>query len=84
MTLRQRKPPLRDPAYRKSFKTGHLCWNCGDDGNTIVGAHIRWGGEGGVGMKPDDSLLVPLCFTCHLGIPDGQEANPGPEWWPTW
>ena len=77
MTLRQRQPPLRDPAYRASFATGHFCLNCGTNDNTIVGAHIRWGHEAGVGLKPSDDLIVPLCFKCHAD----QEANPGPEYW---
>lgn len=76
MTLRQRQPPLRDPAYRKSFR-GAACWNCGEADETVVGAHIRWGHEAGVGLKPSDDLIVALCFKCHAE----QEANPGPEYW---
>jgi hypothetical protein len=28
-------------------------------------AHARRGWNSGVGCKPDDRYLVPLCFTCH-------------------
>lgn len=57
-----RQPPLRDKAYRASFN-GQACIVCGSEYG-VVGAHIR---EGWYGMgKPDDNLILPLCFTCHL------------------
>ena len=68
---------VRDRAYLDSFQ-GAACWNCGGTGTT-VGAHIRWGQEGGVGLKPSDDLTVPLCFSCHAS----QEKSPGSEWWAT-
>lgn len=67
---------IKDKKYRKSF-AGAMCWNCGRADGTVVGAHIRWGQEGGIGLKPSDDLIVPLCFVCHRD----QEASPGPEWW---
>jgi predicted HNH restriction endonuclease len=27
--------------------------------------HIRSGTDGGVGLKPDDRFVVPLCAECH-------------------
>lgn len=74
--LRQRQPPLRDRTYLDSFE-GEACWSCGQADGTVVGAHIRWGQEGGMGMKPSDDLVVPLCSVCHAD----QESSPGPEWW---
>jgi len=71
-----RKPPLRDKDYRRSFK-GEMCWNCGRMDDTVVGAHIRWGHEAGIGQKPNDDLIVPLCAACHRE----QESQPGPAWW---
>lgn len=80
MTANPKPTRIRDDKYRDSFN-GRACWNCGrshaDAG--VVGAHIRWGHESGMGQK-QDNLIVPLCFNCHTG-PNGQEANPGPEWW---
>lgn len=38
-------------------------------------AHIRWGHEGGWGLKPDDDLVLPLCPDCHTA-----QENGGPEW----
>ena len=67
---------MRDPDYLKSFK-GAMCWHCGLKDDTVVGAHIRWGQEGGTGLKPDDNLTVPLCGRCHAK----QESQPGPEFW---
>lgn len=71
-----KRQPLRDRRYLNSF-CGRSCWNCGSGDDTVIGAHIRWGQEGGIGLKPSDDLTVPLCWRCHAE----QEANPGPLWW---
>lgn len=67
---------LRDPAYLKSFRDA-ACIVCGARDGTVVGAHIRTGHEGGMGLKPDDDLTLPLCYRCHMD----QHDNPTPEWW---
>jgi hypothetical protein len=67
---------IRDDAYRRSFK-GRSCEACGRWDETIVGAHVRVGHEGGVGLKPSDDLIIALCYQCH----SEQEANPGARWW---
>ena len=28
-------------------------------------AHIRYGNDGGAGMKPSDCYVVPMCAKCH-------------------
>lgn len=56
--------PIRDPAYLKSFRDA-ACYACGAQDGTVVAAHIRHGLAGGIGMKPDDSLTLPLCGGCH-------------------
>lgn len=30
-------------------------------------AHIRKGTGGGMGMKPGDDCVIPLCRSCHMG-----------------
>lgn len=75
MSARFKRPRLRDRKYLDSYE-GTPCEVCGSEGTT-VGAHMRTGHEGGVGLKPSDDLTVGLCFTHHAE----QEDNPGPEWW---
>ena len=45
------------------------CSSCGIDDDTIVPHHLkhRWApyGGGGAGLKANDHLVMPLCFTCH-------------------
>ena len=45
------------------------CANCGLDDETIVAHHLTLRhaphGGGGIGMKANDFLTMPLCFTCH-------------------
>ena len=57
------RPRLRLKHYRKSFRH-RSCVSCGTD-KTVVPAHIRHGLAGGVALKPDDTLCMPLCGTCH-------------------
>lgn len=71
-----KRPRIRDRRYLDSF-AGRPCEACGRNDGTTIPAHVRAGHEGGTGLKPDDSLVVALCFTCHMD----QEAHPGPEWW---
>ena len=45
------------------------CANCGLDDETIVAHHLKHRhaphGGGGIGMKANDFLTMPLCFSCH-------------------
>ena len=70
------KTRIRDKKYRQAFR-GRVCLNCGIQDDTVIGAHIRWGHEGGMGLKPSDDLTIALCSKCHTD----QESKPGPEWW---
>lgn len=65
----------RDRKYLDSYRDA-TCIACGSDYG-VIGAHIRTGNEGGMGLKPSDFLTLPLCFSCH----QDQENNPGAEWW---
>ena len=38
---------------------------CNGDPETVVLAHIRRGGVGGVGLKPPDACAVLACSACH-------------------
>lgn len=71
-----KSPRIADQKYLRSMKD-RPCAACGAEDGTVVGAHMRWHEFSGMGRKPDDALVVPLCFECHAD----QEANPGPEWW---
>jgi hypothetical protein len=72
----QRQPRMDARRYLDSFAE-RACDACGALDGTIVPAHIRTGHEGGTGYKPDDDLVLALCFKCH----GDQEATPGPWWW---
>ena len=72
----QRQPRERNRAYLDSF-AGRACEACGLQDDTVVGAHVRFGVEGGMGYKPPDYLVVALCVKCHRD----REANPGADWW---
>lgn len=43
---------------------GHCCCACGAVFN-IQAAHVRIGTDGGIGMKPTDAFVIPLCAACH-------------------
>lgn len=55
---------IKDDKYRQSFKSAG-CFSCGLIGDSTVGAHIRHGLAGGMGLKPCDSLILALCSDCH-------------------
>ena len=69
-------PTVRDRKYLDSFGD-EACWCCGAQDGTVVGAHIRAGELAGMGRKPSDDLVIPLCHRCHMH----QEEHPGAEWW---
>jgi len=53
------------------------CANCSIHDETIVAHHLKhrcspYGG-GGMGMKADDWLTMPLCHLCHDGAHNGDE-----------
>jgi len=45
------------------------CANCGLDDDTTVAHHLKHRhsphGGGGMGLKANDFLTMPLCFSCH-------------------
>ena len=55
---------------RKSAQ-GQACSICGTDGETTVLAHLRVGGNAGVGIKPPDHHALYACHGCHTYI-DGE------------
>lgn len=58
------------------------CMVCGDD-TSVEAAHIRYADARiakpitGVGIKPDDRFVVPLCGRCHRG----QHSRGERAWW---
>ncbi len=54
-----------DKRYRK-WISEQPCANCEADNKDYTAAHhCRILGNGGMGMKPPDSDLIPLCYSCH-------------------
>lgn len=56
---RKRERRWRSPAHA-SFVRGFCCAMCGSTTN-IEAAHVRLGSGAGIGQKPDDWRVVPLC-----------------------
>lgn len=58
------------------------CPNCGinPSGKTdhVVAAHIRYGTDVGLGIKPDDFLVIPLTNTIHTIF--HQSGHPALKW----
>lgn len=67
-------PAKRDSRWRSpahcTYVRGFACAVCGSITNTVV-AHVRLGSNAGMGRKPDDWRIVPLCDGPHSNI-DGQ------------
>ncbi len=59
------KPNLRRRTQHLAFIRQLPCVSCPCEGRTIEPAHVRSGTDGGMGMKPSDRYVVPLCTTCH-------------------
>jgi hypothetical protein len=56
----------------------HACCACGLDDDTTIPHHLReFAPDTGVGTKPDDYDVVPLCYDCHQTLED----NPSIEFW---
>lgn len=55
----------KSPAHR-AWVRGFTCCNCGSSTN-VIAAHVRIGSHTGMGQKPHDWRVVPLC--------DGLNAN---------
>ena len=65
--------PLRDRKYLNSYRDASCC-ACGVRDGTVVGAHIRHGHGGGMGLKPGDDRTLPLCAKCHAEEGSGETA----------
>ncbi len=59
------KPNLRRRAQHLAFVRELPCLACRWDGEGIQAAHVRSGTDGGMGMKPSDRYVVPLCAAHH-------------------
>lgn len=44
---------------------------CNGNNETVVLAHLRIGGVGGMGLKPSDNVAMPCCAACHDAL-DGR------------
>lgn len=81
MTLRQRQPREEDPAYLAYVRT-LPCMICQRPGPNDP-AHLRTGARQynkpptGMGEKPSDCWVLPLCRTHH----DDQHRNNELAWW---
>lgn len=54
--------PQRSKKHLAFIRTMNCCV-CGK--HPVEAAHIRHNGNGGMGLKNDDSMTVPLCPDCH-------------------
>lgn len=79
--LRQRQQPYRSEQYRRHVAS-KPCLACGwaqprESGAICQAAHIRTGFHG-IGCKPDDWYVIPLCaengWSCHVEFGKGEEA----------
>ncbi|MEL6362379.1 MAG: nuclease domain-containing protein [Pseudomonadota bacterium] len=76
--VRQKNPPLKSGAIRKSA-AGEECtlrppccnWNT----ETTILAHLRFFGWAGTGQKPHDFLAIYVCSSCHDNL-DGRSGAP--------
>lgn len=58
-------PQVRCPAHLAWIR-GHECAVNGDDcEGRIEAAHVRGGTDGGLGKKPGDNFVLPLCSYHH-------------------
>lgn len=56
-------PAIRDRAWLDTVR-GFRCVICG--ASPCDPAHIRYGLGGGMGLKPPDNLVLPLCHHHHM------------------
>lgn len=59
----KRSSRWRSKAHENHVKS-HECVACTSEAD-IEGAHVRIGSHTGLGQKPHDWLMVPLCARCH-------------------
>lgn len=58
----EKNKPIRDAAWLEKIR--HMdCIVC--QKTPCDPAHIRVGTNGGMGMKPGDDYVIPLCHECH-------------------
>lgn len=62
------RSPKRSSRWRNRAHENHVrsheCVSCTSQAD-IEGAHVRLGSHTGMGQKPNDWLMVPLCHQCH-------------------
>lgn len=51
--------------HRKWVAEEFACAGCG--AVDVEAAHLRIGTSGGMGLKPSDRWVLPLCHACHHG-----------------
>ena len=71
LALRQRNPydRKREAPYRDSFRHETHCWACGQESDTVVGAHCNLG-AGAMGSK-HEGCIAALCSVCHARADQG-------------
>ncbi len=73
---------VRDDAYRKSAQD-RSCEGCGGyhcSRDTVVGAHPRIAGSGGMALKAGDDLLIFLGRHCHDEFDGRIKAGSSAQW----
>lgn len=62
----KKAPQLRSPSHLQWVR-GHECAIAGrhECKGRIQAAHVRNGTDGGMGVKPSDCFVIPLCEAAH-------------------
>lgn len=61
--LKKIEKRMRDAKHLKFIRQLPCCFCLRMD--TVQAAHIRKGTDGGMGLKPSDCYVTPLCYDCH-------------------
>jgi hypothetical protein len=75
----KRSSRWRCKAHENHVKS-HECVSCTSQAD-IEGAHVRIGSHTGMGQKPHDWLMVPLCVRCHRTLPAAQHNDGEVTFW---
>ena len=63
---------LRSKRYLEHVREYSCIFCCSP--HNIVAHHIRTQTDGGMGLKPSDCYVVPLCPECHSKVHSGEET----------
>lgn len=74
MAAQKRKTAWRELPQWRRVVAMMPCAHCGLEGRTQA-AHVRHRGSGGMGLKPADCHIIPLCVECHHAQHQGNQPD---------